>query len=192
MQLMLLMTARQPGNPVERRCMNKLVMIIDPSVLSSKILEICLRRAGLESINYPTGEEALHALAAKPRHIPAMIVLEIDLPGIDGLEVIRLLRSDPTFDAVRIVVFSGHETRMKRLQAKWAGADQFLPKPFDRRRFLALVSEYIGAERPSTLDVSMHASHRGGWNNYAIRSLHHPGSTRPQSIRGLYAYSARG
>jgi DNA-binding response OmpR family regulator len=82
----------------------------------------------------PSGEQALSALA---RHTYALVLLDLDLPGISGVEVCR--RARERGDLTRILVLTGHDEQAAMLEALEAGADDYLSKPFGLRELLARV-----------------------------------------------------
>jgi two-component system, OmpR family, KDP operon response regulator KdpE len=94
----------------------------DPRIL--KTLEVNLRARGYESLLAGTGEDALKLAA---RHHPDAVVLDLGLPALDGLDVIRGLRG---WTSVPIVVLSGRDQEAVKVEALDLGADDYLTKPF--------------------------------------------------------------
>lgn len=94
------------------------------------------------------GAEALQLLlppgGAKPAIEPALILLDLKLPKIDGLEVLRQLRSDPRSVAVPIVVLSSSRTESDVQEAYRLGANSYLVKPVDFEHFTELIGR-LGA-----------------------------------------------
>lgn len=161
--------------------MSSPVMIIDPSLVTRKILEVSLRRLGVESVRFASGEAALQALAEQPHLSPALVLLEIKLPGMDGLQVIRLLRSSERYDATAIIVFTAHYSARNRLLARLAGSDRSLAKPFVRKLFESVVPALLG--RDSQRSVPQARS--GGWNEqYASNHLRQR-PTGDRHLRGV-------
>ena len=100
------------------------VMVVDDDLRILKTLEVNLRARGFEVVLARTGEEAL-TLAA--RHHPDVVVLDLGLPQMDGLDVVRGLRG---WTSVPIVVLSARETERSKVEALDLGADDYLTKPF--------------------------------------------------------------
>jgi two-component system, OmpR family, KDP operon response regulator KdpE len=99
-----------------------LVVEDDPRIC--KTLEVNLRARGYEADVARTGEQALLLVA---RHHPDVVILDLGLPGMDGLDVVRGLRG---WTSVPIVVLSGRGSEAAKVEALDLGADDYLTKPF--------------------------------------------------------------
>ncbi len=102
--------------------MRALVVEDDPRI--GKTLEVNLKARGYEADIALTGERALELAA---RHHPDVVILDLGLPGIDGLDVVRGLRG---WTSVPIVVLSGRGSEAAKVEALDLGADDYLTKPF--------------------------------------------------------------
>ncbi|WP_375000565.1 response regulator transcription factor [Aeromicrobium sp. CTD01-1L150] len=100
------------------------VLVVDDDARLRKTLEINLRARGYTADLAGTGEAALQLAAS---HHPDVIILDLGLPGMDGLEVIAGIRG---WSNVPIVVLSGRETEAMKVRALDLGADDYLTKPF--------------------------------------------------------------
>jgi two-component system KDP operon response regulator KdpE len=100
------------------------VLVVDDDLRILKTLEINLRARGFEVLLARTGEDALKIAA---RHHPDAVILDLGLPAMDGLDVVRGLRG---WTSVPIVVLSGRETERAKVEALDLGADDYLTKPF--------------------------------------------------------------
>ncbi len=123
--------------------MRKLVMIIDDSSVVRKILEVTLQREEIGTVCYANGTEALCAMKTQPDFVPALIFLDVRLPDMNGYAIARLLRSEPRFDATKIILLSGHDGVLSRFKGQLAGATTYMTKPFTTREILAAVSQYL-------------------------------------------------
>jgi two-component system KDP operon response regulator KdpE len=114
-----------------------------------------------------SGEDALHLAA---RHHPDVVLLDLGLPAMDGLDVVRGLRG---WTAVPIVVLSGRETETVKVEALDLGADDYLTKPFGMDELLARIraavrravvpeGEPVVVTSDFTLDFAAKEVHRGG------------------------------
>jgi DNA-binding response OmpR family regulator len=164
--------------------MSSPVIIIDPSLITRKILEVSLRRLGFEGVCFTDGEAALHALAGHPHLSPALVVLELKLPGMDGLQMVRLLRSSARYDGTAIIVLTAHYSARNRLLARLAGADRSLAKPFVRQLFDNVVSALLGRDNQR----SVRQAHSGGLNEQYTSKPVRPGPTGSYHLRGVQAY----
>ena len=107
--------------------MNKL-LVVEDEVITSDMLRRYFEIVGYEVLNALTGAEAVE-MAVK--HRPAVIVLDIMLPDIDGYEVCRRLRSDKRTERIPIIFLTQKDERRDRLDGLGLGADDYLTKPFD-------------------------------------------------------------
>jgi two-component system KDP operon response regulator KdpE len=107
------------------------ILVVDDEPQLLRALGTNLKARGYEVDLAPTGEAAL-ALAAR-KH-PDLVILDLGLPGIDGVEVIRGLRG---WTRVPIIVLSVRETERSKVEALDAGADDFVTKPFGMDELLA-------------------------------------------------------
>jgi two-component system KDP operon response regulator KdpE len=107
------------------------VLVVDDEQPILRAMAVNLRARGYTVDVAATGEEAL-ALAA--RHHPDVVVLDLGLPGIGGLDVIRGLRG---WTSVPIVILSARDDRSNKVAALDAGADDYVTKPFDMEELLA-------------------------------------------------------
>jgi two-component system KDP operon response regulator KdpE len=109
------------------------VLVVDDDVRILKTLEVNLRARGFEAVLARSGEEALQLAA---RHHPDVVVLDLGLPEMDGLDVVRGLRG---WTSVPIVVLSGRGTEAAKVEALDLGADDYLTKPFGMDELFARV-----------------------------------------------------
>jgi two-component system KDP operon response regulator KdpE len=107
------------------------VLVVDDDVRILKTLDVNLRARGFEVLLARSGEEALKLAA---RHHPDAVVLDLGLPQMDGLDVVRGLRG---WTSVPIVVLSGRGTEAAKVEALDLGADDYLTKPFGMDELMA-------------------------------------------------------
>jgi DNA-binding response OmpR family regulator len=106
------------------------VMVVEDEVVQRKILCAQLSQAGHSPVAVACGEDVLaEAHASKPD----VILLDVDLPGIDGYTVCRMLKADPALAGIPVAFLSAHGTVDARLTGLSHGADDFLTKPIDPR-----------------------------------------------------------
>lgn len=101
--------------------------------LVRKVLE---HLGGYEVVAAATGEEGLVRIREAPTDL---VLLDLDLPQMDGFTVARLLRADPAYATVPIVAISASVMKQEREQALAAGCNDFLEKPFDIAQLRAIV-----------------------------------------------------
>ena len=89
------------------------------------------------------------ALALVRRERPDLVVLDVQMPGLDGLAVARALGADPATAAIPVVLCSGAGPVAAAAAGRVAGVVAFLPKPFDLRELLGTVARALGAPPPA-------------------------------------------
>ncbi|AMM33764.1 Two component transcriptional regulator, winged helix family [Sinomonas atrocyanea] len=107
------------------------VLIVEDEARFARALQINLRVHGYEAVTAPTGEDALEIAAERSVDI---VVLDLGLPGIDGIEVIRRLRG---WTDLPIIVLSARHGSEDKVEALDAGADDYVTKPFGLEELLA-------------------------------------------------------
>jgi two-component system, chemotaxis family, chemotaxis protein CheY len=115
------------------------VLIVDDSSVMRKIVERSLRQAGLDSLlayEAGNGADALEILKSKPVDL---ILTDINMPSMDGLEFLRQLRSRDLAPGVPVVMITTEASLDRAKQALAAGAQYFIPKPFSIEQVRARV-----------------------------------------------------
>jgi CheY-like chemotaxis protein len=116
------------------------VLVVDDDPLVRNLLTAVLHDASFDLDEAVDGKDALAIAAVRP---PDVVVLDVMMPGLDGYEVCRALRADPSFNATRIVVLTAKSSPSARDDAYRAGADAFFTKPFSP---LDLIETVMGAK----------------------------------------------
>jgi len=104
--------------------------------------------AGYRASAVADGDEALAAVASKP---PDLILLDLVLPGVDGVEVARRLKSDPATRAIPILAISALARAADRDQALAVGCDDYIDKPFSLDDLVAKIHQLLRPAAASTL-----------------------------------------
>ena len=141
---------------MERRAQ---ILVVDDNPVNIEVLETILEPRGHIVVGATSGAEALLAVAAAP---PDLVLLDVVMPGLDGLEVCRRLRAEPTTRALPIILITAGsgEDRIRGLEA---GADDFLTKPIDRAELLARVGSLLRIKRYHDT-VQAQAEQLADWN----------------------------
>jgi DNA-binding response OmpR family regulator len=111
-----------------------LVVEDDPDI--SELVARSLEKAGYSTTRVASGRDALDAVRKRP---PALIVLDIMLPHLDGLEVCRLLRADEKTAAIPIIILTARAEESERIVGLEVGADDYVAKPFSPNELVARV-----------------------------------------------------
>ena len=142
------------------------VLVVDDEPQIRRALRTALTGHGYRVELANDGEDALTLLAANP---PELVVLDLVMPGVDGLEVVRQTRQ---WSRVPIVVLSARGQEHDKVEALDLGADDYLTKPFGMAELLARVRAALRRSEPSTpsvltagnvaIDLARHVVTRGG------------------------------
>ncbi|MGH7411735.1 MAG: response regulator [Candidatus Methylomirabilis sp.] len=127
--------------------MPKRVLIVEDNPLGLELISELIKAEGHVAITVTDGAEVL-AIARAQR--PDLILMDIQLPGVDGLTVTHTLKADPETKEIPIIGISAHALRDDVQRALQAGCTAYLPKPLDTRCFRDLVAQLLG-EDPSSL-----------------------------------------
>jgi DNA-binding response OmpR family regulator len=125
------------------------ILVVDDNELTRAAFVIALERSGYRVAEAGDGTEALE-LAAREK--PALVVLDLDMPRLDGMETLRQLRA--AGDGVPVLILTALDDVERRVQGLQDGADDFLGKPCDAREFLARVAALLRRSRPAAAKVS--------------------------------------
>jgi putative two-component system response regulator len=150
----------------ERVNTNYRIMIVDDVAVNVKVLRAILETAGFSDLTSTT--EARQALPILYRDQPDLLLLDIMMPEVSGLEILSTLRADQAFARLPVLVLTGSESRELKREALELGANDFLPKPIDaedlvpRVRNSLLIKSYQDdleakvQQRTAELEVARH------------------------------------
>ena len=119
--------------------MPKRILVVDDNPSNLRLFALLLR--GEYAVE--TARNAQEALEAVARCRPDLVLMDIQLPGIDGLTLTRLLRNDHTNGMMLIIALTAYAMVEDRERALAAGCDGFISKPIDTRTFSATIEEHL-------------------------------------------------
>jgi len=119
---------------------NKRILVVEDQEDNRRILRDMLGNAGYELIEAESGEEALTAVEAQR---PDLILMDIQLPVMDGYEAARRIKSNPDMNAVPIIAMTAYALAGDEAKALAAGCNGYVTKPFSPRALLAKVQEHL-------------------------------------------------
>src|SRR5262249_36818219 len=109
------------------------ILVVDDHVVNCELLEAMLAPHGFQVEQAHSGTEALARVRA---HVPDLVLLDVNMPGMDGFEVARELRAKPETRLVPIVMVTALGDLDHRVRGLESGADDYLPKPVSRHELL--------------------------------------------------------
>jgi two-component system, cell cycle sensor histidine kinase and response regulator CckA len=134
--------------PEQQSCMEPSVLIVDDNPINLKLAGDVLEAAGYRVERAPDAEIAL---AAVRKAAPALILLDIALPGMDGLTFAQQLKSDEPNAGIKIVAMTAFAMKGDEQKARAMGCDGYLTKPIDTRRLPQQVAAFIAAPAAPSL-----------------------------------------
>jgi CheY-like chemotaxis protein len=120
----------------------KKILVADDEVYMLRLLEMTFKKGGYEVVSCRDGKEAL-AMAVSA--LPQLIVLDVMMPGLDGLGALRQLKENPATKEIPVVVLSAKGHALTKVEAEASGAVLFLAKPFSPNELLNATQKIIGA-----------------------------------------------
>ncbi len=120
--------------------MSRRILVVEDQEDNRRILRDLLTSAGYELIEAVTGEDGV-ALAERER--PDLILMDIQLPGVDGYEATRRIKANPALRAIPIIAVTSYALSGDDQKALAAGCDAYVTKPFSPRALLAKIREYV-------------------------------------------------
>jgi two-component system phosphate regulon response regulator PhoB len=123
------------------------ILVVDDEPEAVELVEFNLRQAGFVVVSAADGKEALRK--AK-EHLPALIVLDVMLPGVDGLEVCKLLRRNPATASIPILMLTAKAAEIDRVLGLELGADDYVTKPFSPRELVLRIKKILQRGKPDT------------------------------------------
>lgn len=116
------------------------ILIVDDNPVNLKLARIVLTEAGYEVRTATDAEDALALLAT---WIPAVILMDLQLPGIDGLELTRRLKATPAWSGIVIIALTAYAMKGDEEKARAAGCDGYVTKPIDTEALPLTVAEHL-------------------------------------------------
>jgi two-component system cell cycle response regulator DivK len=118
----------------------ELILIVEDNEKNRRLVRDVLQFKGYQTIETETGEEGVEL--ARTRQ-PALVLMDIQLPGIDGITALRQLRDDPATHAIRVMAVTASAMTQDRQNILNAGFDAYQSKPINVKGFLEAVQELL-------------------------------------------------
>jgi adenylate cyclase len=137
------------------------ILVVDDNPINVDILRTRLRASGYDVVTAADGEEAL---AAAAEHGPDLILLDVVMPKLDGIEVCRRLKADPARPFTPIILVTARSESRDVVAALEAGGDEYLTKPVDQAALVARVRSMLRIkEQQDTIEAQRREL--AGWND---------------------------
>ena len=120
--------------------MSKCILVVEDQEDNRQILRDLLTSSGYEITEAGDGEEALRSISARR---PDLILMDIQLPVMDGYEATRRIKADPASKDIPIIVVTSYALSGDEDKARAAGGDDYVTKPYSPRALLAKIREYL-------------------------------------------------
>lgn len=125
-----------------------LILVVEDNPANMRLVRDILKTHGHRVVESTTGEEALDALKFMR---PNLILMDIQLPGMDGLEAARRIRENPETRDIPVVALTAHVMKGDEVRAKMAGCVGYIPKPIDTLEFPKQVSQFLKSGAPTLI-----------------------------------------
>ena len=116
------------------------ILVVEDNPTNLRLVTTVLRRLPVQILTAVDGEKGVETARAS---LPQLILMDLELPGINGLEALRLLKSDPRTAAISVVALSGNSSPEEKETALRAGCIGYIEKPFDIRTFATTIQGYL-------------------------------------------------
>jgi DNA-binding response OmpR family regulator len=149
----------------------KTVLVIEDDENTASLIAVYLEREGFSPLTAGDGE---HGLALAAQHGPALVILDLMIPKVDGWEVCRRLRKD---SAIPVIMLTARGDEIDRVAGLTLGADDYVVKPFSPRELMARVKAVLRRASPSPPEASQVLAHGPVRLNLEMRRLTVEGQT---------------
>ena len=116
------------------------ILIVDDNATNLKLTAYLVKAKGYEVVTAADAEAALTVIREQP---PQLILMDVQLPGIDGLELTRRLKADPAPAGILIVAVTAYAMKGDEERALAAGCDSYIPKPIDTRALPDTIARHL-------------------------------------------------
>jgi two-component system cell cycle response regulator DivK len=125
---------------MKEQILKEQILIVEDNPLNMRLIEMTLRPKGYRLLGATDGEKALD-MAIKEK--PDLIIMDIQLPKVSGLEVTKRLRQMPAFNHIPIIAVTAHAMKGDEAKIIDAGCDAYLPKPINTRQLPVVITELL-------------------------------------------------
>ncbi len=120
------------------------ILVVEDNDMNMQLVEFLLEEGGYDIVKAASGEEALE-LTRNTTGAPDLILMDIHLPGMDGLSVVRAMKTDDRTRRIPILALTAHAMRGDKDRFLEAGCDGYISKPIDVKTFISSIEQYLPA-----------------------------------------------
>jgi CheY-like chemotaxis protein len=125
------------------------IFVIDDSPIVCKIIEGTLKREGYQVFSFANGIDALRAMTSNEAPVPHLVFLDINLPVMNGFEVIHMLHQHPQSRHVPIVLVTAHHGVVNKVRSYIFGVREMIAKPFQPGQIVSVVRSVLASPAPA-------------------------------------------
>src|SRR5262245_16151084 len=119
------------------------ILVVEDNDMNMQLVEFLLEEGGYDIMKATSGEEALEVTRDSNGAPPDLILMDIHLPGMDGLSVVRAMKEEPRTSNVPILALTAHAMRGDKDRFLEAGCDGYISKPIDVKTFISSIERYL-------------------------------------------------
>lgn len=116
------------------------IVVIDDSKVIRRTAETLLKKAGCSVV---TAKDGFESLSKVMKHQPNIIFVDIMMPRLDGYQTCALIKNNPAFKKIPIVMLSSKDGLFERARGRIVGAEHYMTKPFTREELLSTIKAYV-------------------------------------------------
>jgi len=122
----------------------KTVLVIEDNEMNMKLVRVLLQKGQYDILEAVDAESGIPLARV---HKPDLILMDVHLPGMDGLTATRIIKEDPALKQIRVIALTSYAMEGDETKANKAGCDGYITKPIDTRTFLDTIRKFIDGDR---------------------------------------------
>jgi CheY-like chemotaxis protein len=122
----------------------KTVLVIEDNEMNMKLVRVLLQKGQYDILEAVDAESGIPLARV---HKPDLILMDVHLPGMDGLSATRIIKEDPALKQIRVIALTSYAMEGDEKKAIEAGCDEYITKPIDTRTFLDTIRKFIDGGR---------------------------------------------
>lgn len=130
----------------------KNILIVDDDPITLKIINAAVENRGFAVSTAATGQDALHNLQS---YETSALILDLNLPDMNGLEILKQVRSHPILNSLAVIIVTENDDKLEAILGLEIGADDYITKPFHQRELIARLNSVL--RRTQQMHTNMHS-----------------------------------